>query len=237
MGAGYSFAANAVSYLFVIASLMAMTVPERKPGAASTQSFWVSVWSDIVEGARYAYTHADLRAAIVLIGCCSFLTWPLGDLMAGIADVQLGRGVGGLALLTSAQGAGAIFAGLFVAQRDSHDDALRIAILCAVAGGAVLMVFGLNTVFWVALPLAAVLNLLLVLTSIGTQTISQMVADERMRARTISTWYTVTRVGLALGAAAQGAIAQVTGFAVPLVLAGALTAAAGVYFYRTHKPT
>ena len=40
-------------------------------------------------------------------------------------------------------------------------------------------------------------SLLAVVTSISTQTVTQMVADDRMRARTISTWYTVTRVGLA----------------------------------------
>jgi len=234
-GAGFSFAANAVSYLFVIASLVAMTVPKREMHVAGSQSFWPSVWRDIAEGARYTITHADLRAAIILIGCCSLLTWPLGDLLAGIADVQLGRGVEGLAMLTSAQGAGAIFAGLFVAQRDSHDDALRIAIVCAIAGGLVLAVFGLNTTFWIALPLAAALNLLLVLTSIGTQTITQMVADDRMRARTISTWYTVTRVGLAVGALIQGAVAHITGFTAPLVAAGLLTATTGLVVYRMQK--
>jgi MFS family permease len=236
MGAGYSFAANAVSYLFVISSLVAMKIPARDAQESSTQAFWASVWNDIIEGARYAFTHADLRVAIILIGWCSILSWPLGDLMAGIADVQLGRGVEGLAMLTSAQGAGAILAGLFVAQRNAHEDALRISIACTIGGGVALIAFGLNTTFWVALPLVAALNLLMVLASIGTQTVTQMVADERMRARTISTWYTITRVGLAVGALIQGAIAQVAGFTMPLVLAGALTVATGVYFYRSHKP-
>lgn len=237
MGAGYSFAINAASYIGVIASLMAMTVPPRTVETQNTKSFWTSVWDDIIEGGRYALAHGELRAAIALIGACAVLTWPLSDLMAGIADEQLGRGVAGLATLTSAQGAGAICAGLFIAQRNSHENTLRFAMISTMVAGVMLMAFGLNRTFWVAVPLAAAIALLGGLTSISTQTATQMVADERMRARTISTWYTITRVGLAVGSLIQGAIAHLAGFTVPLVLAGGLTLATGIYFYRkTARP-
>jgi predicted MFS family arabinose efflux permease len=232
MGAGYSFAVNAASYLFVIASLMAMTVPPHVR-VADSRSFWSSVGSDIVEGGRYAFTHADLRAAIGLIAVSSVLTWPLSDLMAGIVDAQLGRGVAALATMTSAQGAGAICAGLFIAQRDTHEDALRMGVIAMIFLGLALAAFGITTTFWVAVPLAALIAFLGVITSIGTQTTTQMVSDDRMRARTISTWYTVTRVGVAAGALILGAVASVAGFTVPLVAAGVLTSAAGLAFYRT----
>ncbi len=235
IGAGYSFAINAASYLFVIASLTAMTVPPRAQEARSAGSFLESVWTDIAEGAHYVWTHKDLRIAIGLIACCSVLTWPLSDLMAGIADKQLGHGVAGLATMTSAQGVGAICAGLFVAQRNNHENALRIAVTCALLSGIVLILFGFNRSFVLAVPLIAGVGLLGVLTSITTQTVTQMVADDRMRARTISTWYTVTRVGLASGALIQGSVANVTGFTFPLVLAGVLTLAAGAYFRHAHR--
>lgn len=235
IGAGYSFASNAASYLFVIASLTAMTVPPRAREARSAGSFLESVWTDIAEGAHYVWTHKDLRIAIGLIACCSVLTWPLSDLMAGIADKQLGHGVAGLATMTSAQGVGAICAGLFVAQRNNHENALRIAVTCALLSGLVLILFGFNRSFVLAVPLIAGVGLLGVLTSITTQTVTQMVADDRMRARTISTWYTVTRVGLASGALIQGSVANVTGFTFPLVLAGVLTLAAGAYFRHAHR--
>ena len=235
IGAGYSFAINAASYLFVIASLTAMTVPPRAQEARSAGSFLESVWTDIAEGAHYVWTHKDLRIAIGLIACCSVLTWPLSDLMAGIADKQLGHGVAGLATMTSAQGVGAICAGLFVAQRNNHENALRIAVTCALLSGLVLILFGFNRSFVLAVPLIAGVGLLGVLTSITTQTVTQMVADDRMRARTISTWYTVTRVGLASGALIQGSVANVTGFTFPLVLAGVLTLAAGAYFRHAHR--
>ena len=235
IGAGYSFASNAASYLFVIASLTAMTVPPRAREARSAGSFLESVWTDIAEGAHYVWTHKDLRIAIGLIACCSVLTWPLSDLMAGIADKQLGHGVAGLATMTSAQGVGAICAGLFVAQRNNHENALRIAVTCALLSGLVLILFGFNRSFVLAVPLIAGVGLLGVLTSITTQTVTQMVADDRMRARTISTWYTVTRVGLASGALIQGSVANVTGFTFPLVMAGVLTLAAGAYFRHAHR--
>ncbi len=236
MGAGYSFAVNAASYLFVIASLMAMTIPPRVL-EEDTLTFWSSVWRDIVEGGRYALTHTDLRAAIGLIAVSSVLTWPLSDLMAGIVDAQLGRGVAGLATMTSAQGAGAICAGLFIAQRDTHEDALRMGVTSMIFLGVALVAFGFNTTFWIAVPLAALIAFLGVITSIGTQTTTQMVSDDRMRARTISTWYTVTRVGVASGALILGAVASVAGFTVPLVAAGVLTSVAGLSFYRARSKT
>src|SRR5690606_27658405 len=144
------FALNAASYLGVIASLMAMTVPPRASDAAAARSFWTSVWNDIVEGGRYALTHADLRAAIGLIAVSSVLTWPLSDLMAGIADAQLGRGVAGLATITSAQGVGAICAGLYLAQRENHETALRMGVVSMIFLGIALAAFGLTTVFWIA---------------------------------------------------------------------------------------
>lgn len=235
VGAGYSFALNAASYLGVIASLMAMKVPPRTPDATIARSFWHAVWTDIVDGGKYALTHADLRAAIGLIAISSVLTWPLSDLMAGIVDMQMGYGIGGLATMTSAQGVGAICAGLYLAQRDNHEAALRMSIASMIFLGIVLAAFGLTKVFWIAVPLAAVIAFLGVITSIGTQTTTQMVADDRMRARTISTWYTVTRVGLASGALILGAIANVTGFTAPLVAAGALTFLTGLYFHRGQK--
>jgi predicted MFS family arabinose efflux permease len=137
--------------------------------------------------------------------------------------------------MTSAQGVGAICAGLFVAQRSNHEGALRIGLICALLNGIVLIVFGFNKSFLVAVPLVAGIGLLGVLTSISTQTVTQMVADDRMRARTISTWYTVTRVGLASGALIQGTVANVTGFTFPLVLAGLTTLGVGFYFHRAHK--
>lgn len=235
IGPGYAFALNAVSYLGVIASLIAMRIPPHVPDTGPRQGFWRAAWTDIVEGGRYVATHTDLRAAVGLIATSSVLTWPLSDLMAGISDHQLGRGVAGLAILTSAQGVGAICGGLFIAQRENHENALKNTMICMIACGLGLIAFGFNTVFWIAVPLAAVIATLSTIISISTQTTTQMVANERMRARTISTWYTVTRVGLALGALLLGTVANLTGFTFPLVMAGLMTVAAGLYFHRARR--
>lgn len=235
VGAGYSFAVNAASYFGVIASILAMQIPPQAAKAPDTRPLRAAVWTDIVEGARYAATHTDLRAALSLIAVSSLLTWPLSDLMAGVVDTKFGLGVAALATVTSAQGAGAICAGLFIAQKNNHENALRMGVVSMSLLGLTLVAFALNTSFLIAVPLAAAMSLLGGITSIGTQTATQMVADDRMRARTISTWYTVTRVCVATGSLTMGAIAQFTGFALPLALAGGLTFITGVYFYRNRR--
>lgn len=233
VGAGYSFAVNAASYFGVIASILAMQIPPRKAEAPDTRPLWSAAWRDIVEGARYAVTHADLRAALSLIAVSSLLTWPLSDLMAGVVDTKFGHGVAALATVTSAQGAGAICAGLFIAQKNNHENALYMGVISMTLLGIALIAFALNTSFLIAVPLAALMSLLGGITSIGTQTATQMVADDRMRARTISTWYTVTRVCVATGSLAMGAAAQFIGFSIPLGIAGAVTLVTGISFYRT----
>jgi len=235
VGAGYAFALNAVSYFGIAASLLKMRIPPRSHTPAVARNFWHAVVGDITEGVRYTFTHADIRAAVLLITSCSLLTWPLSDLMAGIVDENLGRGVAGLAIITSAQGVGAICAALFLAQRNSHHDVHRLGVYCTIAAGVALIIFGFNKVFWVAVPLAAFIATMNALTSVGSQTTAQMVADDRMRARTLSTWYTLTRVGIAFGALIMGAVAHATGFTFPLVAAGVLTVASGVYFARLKR--
>ncbi len=241
IGAGWAFAVNAVSYLFVVASVMKLTLPPHQPRAAMQVPLLHGLWSDFLGGWRYTFTHATLRWVLPVIFVSSVMSWPVSDLLAGIADHEFGRGVTGLAIFASAQGVGAILGGLFLAQRPGGKEGGKemgaLFVRATILNGAFLVGFALTDIFWLAVPLYATFGMFMVMGGATSQTVIQTHAAEDMRGRTISIWYTITRVGLAFGALILGTLADAFGFAVPLAAAGLITAvtAAAIWHRRADR--
>jgi MFS family permease len=228
IGVGYSFLVNALSYAGVIAALAALKLP---PHVARTDRHPLSgIWDDLVEGWRYIHAHPTLSWLIPLITFVSSLLWPLTDLMAGIADENFGRGAVGLAMLTSAQGAGALMGGLYLASRRHHNDLHRLMVRAMVVNGLLVALFASMPVFWAALPVLLVNGMFSVVVGSGSLTVTQLSSEEAMRGRTVSLWYLVTRVGPALGGMMLGALASLLGFRVPIIAAGFIAAGAATVF-------
>jgi len=226
VGVGWSFALNAVSYVGVISALSALNLPAHgiaiRRGAA-----WAGMAADMAAGWRYTLKHPLLGWFIPIVGVASTLTWPIGDLMAGIADEVFQRGAGGLAAMTAAQGIGAIFGGLLLAQRPTADGLSRIVIGAMIMSGLSVSVFAMmdETLYVVALGVLTISAFFGVMVGVGSQSLTQTVVDDAMRGRSLSVWYTITRAGPAIGALALGTLANRFGFEAPLFAAGAITAA------------
>jgi MFS family permease len=236
VGAGYSFALNAVSYLFVIRALMRLQLPAREPSSSqSHDSVMTGLWHDFTAGCRYTFSHPSLWWVIPIISTAALLTWPVGDLMAGIVDHQFARGVGALAAFTSAQGLGAICGGLFLAQRKDSAGMEKIFVRCAVVNGLFIAAFAITEIYALAVVLFALNGLFMVMAGASSQTLLQMNAADDMRGRTLSIWYTATRAGLALGALLLGAAADVFGFTGPVCAAGLVTAGTAIAIYRQRQ--
>ncbi len=101
VGAGWCFLIDGISYLAVIAALLAMRVkPHIKPAKPP------HIWENLVEGFRYVYHQQPLRSLFLLLGLVSVVGIPYSTLMPVFAqklagDRQLplplgeGRGEGG----------------------------------------------------------------------------------------------------------------------------------------------
>jgi len=189
-------------------------------------------------GWRYTLKHPLLGWFIPTVGIASTLTWPIGDLMAGIADEIFNRGAGGLATLTAAQGIGAIFGGLLLAQRPTADGLSRLVIGAMVMSGICISVFSLMDAgtYFIGVVVLAVSAFFGVMVGVGSQSLTQTVVDEAMRGRSLSVWYTITRAGPAIGALVLGALANTFGFEGPLFAAGAITAAAAALTLFIRNP-
>jgi len=237
VGVGWSFVLNAVSYAGVITALLSLHLPAHgtaiRRGAA-----WAGMFNDMAAGWRYTLKHPLLGWFIPTVGIASMLTWPIGDLMAGIADEIFNRGAGGLATLTAAQGIGAIFGGLLLAQRPTADGLSRLVIGAMVMSGICISVFSLMDAgtYFIGVVVLAVSAFFGVMVGVGSQSLTQTVVDEAMRGRSLSVWYTITRAGPAIGALVLGALANTFGFEGPLFAAGAITAAAAALTLFIRNP-
>lgn len=225
IGVGWSFAANAVSYVGVIAALVSLDLPPH----AQTQRGRGGFVSDMRAGWSYTFKHPVLGWLIPTVGIASMLTWPIGDLMAGIADEMFQRGATGMAALTSAQGVGAILGGLVLAQRPTVEGFGRLIIGAMIMNGLLVAAFSMNHIFWLALVLLFVSSFFSVMVGVGSQSLTQSVVNDQMRGRALSVWYTITRSLPAIGALLLGWLSSHFGFEAPLFAAGAITAAAAAF--------
>ncbi len=224
IGVGYAFAFNALTYIGVIAALLSLQLTPHEPHRPTHGSIIGGVWADITEGVRYTFGHPVLKWTMPMVAIATSLIWPLGDLMAGIADEVFDRGAAGLAILTSAQGLGAIAGGLYFAQRGNKNiEALFIGSMAL--NGIFIVAFALSDIFWLAVAFLTVSSIFGVIVGVGSQTVAQTHADERMRGRTLSVWYAITRFGPAIGALGLGLLSQAFGFTGPVFLAGIIVAA------------
>ena len=121
---------NGLSYLAVLASLLAMRV--RPVARVATEA---GIVAGLSEGIRYIAGSMPIRTILVLLGIVSMMSAPLTVLMPLLATQVLHGGPYTLGMLTSALGAGALAASLFLAARKSVIGLGRVIAVATAAFG------------------------------------------------------------------------------------------------------
>jgi len=108
---GTCFLINGVSFLAVIACLLAMRLPpaEVREHAPMLQH--------LADGFRYAANHSGVRRVLMLMGAATLAGMPALVLMPFFADDIFHRGSRGLGILMGAMGTGAVIGTLTLARR------------------------------------------------------------------------------------------------------------------------
>lgn len=227
LGIAPAFGINAATYLAMIAALLTLRLaPQERP--ATRRGFL----SDVGDGIRYAVRHPAIGPILLLAMATSMLARPVFELLPGFADAVFGRGAGGLAILTSAVGLGAIAGGLWLAQRGSVRGLTAIAFVAGAVAGLVIVLFAATGEFWVAAAAMVAAGFSIVSFGIGTQTLIQHVVDGEMRGRVLSLWGVIFRGAPAIGALAMGWFSGFVGLAWPVAVGGALCTLAALWALR-----
>lgn len=214
-GEGWCFAIDAVSYLAVIAALLAMQV--EPPAAPRSHP---PVWQGIREGFAYAFGFAPIRALLLLLGLVSLAGMPYSVLMPIFADDILEGGPYALGFLSAAGGVGALVGALYLASRETVLGLGRILVVATVLFGAGLIGFGLSRTLWLSLLLMLVTGFGMMVQMAASNTILQTIVEEDKRGRVMS-FYSMAFLGMTpFGSLLAGLLAQRIGAPGTVILGG-----------------
>jgi MFS family permease len=227
---GWCFTIDAVSYLAVIAALLAMDVPRR-----ARQPHRTRVWHGLREGLSYAFGFAPIRALLLLLALVSFMGMPYTVLMPVFADNILHGGPYALGFLSAASGVGALTGALYLASRKTVLGLGRTIVLATGLFGLGLIGFALSEVLWLSLLLMLVTGLGMMVQLAASNTILQTIVEEDKRGRVMSL-YSMAFMGMApFGSLFAGALASTIG-APDTVLIGGIACIGGAVLFALKLP-
>ena len=204
VGEGWCFMIDAVSYIAVIASLLAMTITSRVIQTTND----ANIFQQLREGWSYATRFAPIRNVLLLLALVSLVGMPYTVLMPVFANDVLHGGPNTLGLLMAASGVGALAGALFLAARKTVLGLGKFIPLMAGAFGAGLIAFSFTRVLWLSLALMVVTGLGFMVQMAVSNTVLQTIVDEDKRGRVMS-FYTMAFMGTApFGSLLAGSVAD-----------------------------
>lgn len=224
LGVSAAFAINGISYLAIIAAVWMVQVKPVESRAKSPGN----VWGELKEGVRYVVSHRTIRGLLITVLVASVFGRGALEMMPAFADAVYQRGSSGLAILTSAIGIGAIASGLVLARNTGwlNSNVVRLSVVIA---GALIIAFGANTHFWIAVPIVVALGIILSLCGVGSQILIQSLVEEEVRGRVSSLWGMIAFGGTAFGSLIVGSSAAAFGLQETVVIAGVLCALVALF--------
>jgi MFS family permease len=225
-GVGVCFLIDGLSYIAVIASLVAMRVAPAKPRAAAK-----SAVQELAEGWRYVAGSPAIRSILLLLALVSVTGMPYTVLMPVVAVDLLHGGAHTLGFLMAMSGVGALASAIGLAlRRTVLGLGKRIAISAALFGGG-LIVLGFSRSLTISLLLMVVTGFGMMQQMAASNTILQTIAADDKRGRVMS-FYTLAILGMnPIGSLLAGGVAARVGVPVTMIGAGAICLAGAVWFY------
>jgi MFS family permease len=226
-GEGWCFLLDAVSYLAVVAALLAMRVTPRPRAPAHAP-----LGERLREGFAYAFGFAPIRALLVLLALVSFMGMPYSVLMPIFAAEHLGGGPSTLGFLTGASGVGALVGALYLASRKTVLGLGRTIVLAACLFGAGLIGFALSRSLWVSLLFLLLTGFGMMVQMAASNTILQTIVAEDKRGRVMS-FYSMAFQGVApFGSLFAGLLAREAGAPATVVVGGVACLVGALVFAR-----
>ena len=226
VGEGWCFLIDGVSYVAVIASLLAMRVT-----AAERRGVKGPMLEELREGFRYVSRFAPARTALLLLALVSGMSMPYTVLMPIIATNVLHGGPHTLGFLMTASGSGAVVGALYLASRRSVIGLGRVMATATATFGVGLIAFGFAHSLWVALLILPVVGGGFMIEMAATNTILQTITEDHMRGRVMA-FFTMAFFGMApLGSLFAGILADRIGAASTIMLGGVACIAGSIWLF------
>jgi predicted MFS family arabinose efflux permease len=226
-GVEAAFAANALSYIAFLVALARIRIAPTVAESGKQRSFS----SDMREGIRYTATHPGIAALLLLLIAIGVGGRPLNELLPGFAADVFRSGAGGLSILASAIGGGAILGGVWLGHRAHSGGLTRVAIGASFFGALAAIAAVATERMSVAVPAVAVFGFCNSSAGIAIQTLIQLAADRGMRGRVMGLYGVIFRGAPAVGALMAGLASAHFGLRWPVFFGALLVIAVGIWVY------
>lgn len=224
------FLINGFTYFVVLATLL--MIP-RKPN--STRIEKRALWTELREGALYAWHARPIRALLMVLAVVSFMATPYQPLMPAFVREAYAGGPQTLGFLLAAAGLGALLGTAFLGARGVTHGLVSMIAASTACAGAALLVFSFTRWYAASLLLMALTGFGILCTTVAISMILQMLVEDRVRGRVMSL-YTAAFLGVApLGGLTAGAIADRFGAAATIALGGGFCLLAGIALMGKRK--
>jgi MFS family permease len=224
------FGLNGLSFLFVIAAIVALHVKHIPPGVGT------GMRDQLKGGLRYVRHQPQLMTLTLLGFISAFLGLPLLTFLPIITRDVFQQDVGLYTQFMAIAGMGAVLGALTVAWVGKHRHMGMMLLIMQALLGLVSIGFALSTSIWLSQVLLFAGGALLVTCFSMTTSLVQLLAPHELRGRVVSIYMVAFRGGSPLGGLISGWLVTQIGSA-PYVLAlngGLLTIAALVTMTRDH---
>jgi len=223
---GWCFLIDGISYLAVIASLLAMRLP-----AQPRRREMRSMGHELREGWSYVTGFLPIRTILTLFALVSLMGMPFVVLMPIFAVKVLHGGPHTLGFLMGAMGVGALTSALSLAARKNVRGLIRMIPLAAAVFGIGLIGFGLSRNFWLSMLMVLIAGMGMMQGMASSNTIIQTLVSEDKRGRVMS-YYTMAFMGMApFGSLLAGSMASAFGAPLTVMVTGSVVLLGAAWFF------
>jgi MFS family permease len=227
MGEGLCFLINGISFIAVIACLLAMKLTPTPPRGKQEDFF-----RGMKDGAAYAFGFPPVKYIIMLLAFASLVAMPYPVLMPVFAKEVLQGGASTLGFLMTGAGVGALAGAIYLASRQNVFGLDKIIVVAACSFGIGLISFSLSRVMALSMLFMAITGFGMVVMLAASNTILQTIADDDKRGRVMS-FFVMSFMGLApFGSLLFGGLANIIGAPFTLLIGGVCVLAGGLTFAR-----
>ena len=227
IGAGYCFLIDGVSYLAVIAALLAMRLRHDPPAPSGA-----SIWHDFRSGLDYALGFGPIRRLIWLVGSMALFGMSFAVLTPVYAREYFGGDARTLGLLMSSSATGSVAAAIYLTGRRSLRGLGRVICCGALLMGIALIAFAFSRILALSIGCLLLVGGGSILVVASSNTLLQNLVDGDKRGRVMSLYTMAFLGGMPVGCLLTGMLAHQIGTTAATTANGAACLLLGWLFYR-----
>jgi MFS family permease len=226
-GEGICFLINAISYVFVVVSLLIMHIQKKEENRKSG-----NLLNEMKEGFNYTFGFPPIKHLLILLAVVSLMGSSYQVLMPVFAKEVLHGGSSTFGFLMGAAGLGALIGAIFLASRETLIKLGRIIPAASALFGAGLVILSFSRSFSVSLLLMIIIGTGMMLHTASSNTILQTITDDDKRGRVMG-FYTLAIMGTApFGSLIAGSLAKIIGTPYTILIGGISCITGAFFFYK-----